>query len=84
MGLTESMTSALFFEDGENCDLALSNGDVFAFSVRSPQRPQWYILLYVICTTQARMGGITFISLVNTKALTHDWRCFIKRAKEAN
>jgi hypothetical protein len=25
------MTSALFFEDGEDCDLMLSNGDVFAF-----------------------------------------------------
>jgi hypothetical protein len=31
MGLTESMTSALFFEDGEDCDLALLNRDIFTF-----------------------------------------------------
>jgi hypothetical protein len=31
IGLTESITSALFFKDGEDCDLTLSNRDVFAF-----------------------------------------------------
>jgi hypothetical protein len=34
--------------------------------------------------TSAQWEALHFISLVNAKALTRDWLCFTKRAKEAD